>query len=192
MPLPNEKELLNLHKKYSNNNQFFEIVWKHCNIVKDIALQIADRLEAKGIKVDRELLKIGALVHDIGAYLCFDKNQKLIKPYIQHGILGEQILRENDFPEELTRFSSHHTGVGITKQDIERQNLPLPKQDFIPETLEEEIVAYADKFHSKTNPPSFDQYEDIKKELSRYGEEKVKKFEGWKELFGLPNLDQWN
>jgi uncharacterized protein len=180
--------IFELHQKYYNNQPFFEIVWVHCNIVKDFALQIADRLEDQGIKVDKKLLETGALVHDIGAYKCFDEKQKLIKPYIQHGILGEKILTDEGFPKELVRFASHHTGVGITKKDIEKQNLPLPKKDFIPESLEEEIVTFCDKFHSKTNPPKYDNYEEIIEELSQFGENKVKKFKNWVDKFGLPSL----
>lgn len=186
MKLPNYDELLNLHQDLSNSRKSFVIVWKHCNIVRDLSLQIADNLKKKGIKVDRDLLEVGALIHDIGAYSCFDTKQEPIKPYIQHGILGEQVLLDQGLPMELARFASHHTGVGITKKDIEQQNLPLPKKDFIPETLEEEIVCFADKFHSKSS--NFHGFEEIVTDLSQYGPDKVKRLKKFKEKFGIPEL----
>lgn len=48
-----------------------------------------------------------------------------------------------------------HTGVGLTKEDVLVQGLPLPPADYVAITPEERLVMYADKFHSKTTPPTF-------------------------------------
>lgn len=50
---------------------------------------------------------------------------------------------------KLAPMAENHTGTGITRQDIQAQALPLPAQDFIPRTIEEQILAFADKFYSK-------------------------------------------
>ena len=39
---------------------------KHCLVVNKKALEISDALIADGIKVDRELVNAGSLLHDIG------------------------------------------------------------------------------------------------------------------------------
>lgn len=43
-----------------------------------------------------------------------------------------------------------HTGTGLTKEQIEHEGWPLPARDFIPVTLEEQLICFADKFYSKT------------------------------------------
>ena len=48
-------------------------------------------------------------------------------------------------------FAKRHTGAGLTKKEIIEQELPLPQQDFLPETTEEKLICYADKFFSKTH-----------------------------------------
>ena len=49
------------------------------------------------------------------------------------------------------RVCERHTGAGLTKREIIEQELPLPQQDFLPETTEEKLICYADKFFSKTH-----------------------------------------
>ena len=60
-----------------------------------------------------------------------------------HGIAGAKILRMEGFPKHA-RVAETHIGVGIIKEDIEKNELPLPKEDFVPKTTEEKIIAYAD------------------------------------------------
>jgi uncharacterized protein len=118
----------------------------HCRIVCDISLQL---IENSNLKVDRELVQTGALLHDIGVYPLFESDGSLRKDanYITHGMEGERILKEESMPEVIWRFASHHTGVGLTKEDIVNQKLPLPASDYLAETDEELLIMYADKFH---------------------------------------------
>lgn len=55
----------------------------------------------------------------------------------------------------------------------------------IPITLEEKIIAYADKFFSKESDGSVRvrTVDEIIKDLSRYGEEKVRIFKEWINMF---------
>ena len=50
-------------------------------------------------------------------------------------------------------MASHHTGVGLTAEQILHRKLPLPAVDLLAETVEEELVMYADAFHTKSVPP---------------------------------------
>jgi len=108
--------------------------------------------------------------------------------YITHGVRGEAILKDEGFPEVIWRYASHHTGVGLTKQDITSQNLPLPLQDYEADTKEEELIMYVDKFHSKVIPPCFNTYEYYKKAVAKFGQEKAEKFEQMAQEFGVPDL----
>jgi len=107
---------------------------EHTLLVKEKAEEIARKMIKKGIKVDLELVKVGALVHDIGRSLTQD---------VKHGVAGGRILRDLGHPE-LAGFAENHIGGGIPKNEAKK--LGLPPRDYLPQTLEEKIVAYADKF----------------------------------------------
>jgi len=163
------------------------LVFTHCKIVSEIAGQC---IAAKYLAVDAELVQVGCLPHDIGVYELLDGRGKERDdlPYITHGIRGEAILKEEGFPEVIWRFGSHHTGVGLTKHDIMRQKLPLPLRDYEAETVEEELVMYADKFHSKSTPPCFNTFEYYKRTVAKFGQDKSEKFAQLAGKFGVPDL----
>lgn len=48
---------------------------------------------------------------------------------------------------------------------------------------------YADKFHSKTNPPYFNSHEFYTDYVGKFGEASVDNFLRMTEKFGKPNLD---
>ena len=66
---------------------------------------------------------------------------------------------------------------------IEERGLPLPLRDFMPETLEEQLICYADKFYSETKLDKEKSVEKVKEGLSKYGNETVERFEHWCKLF---------
>ena len=88
----NIKELHHKQKQGDLPNLYFELVWTHSDIVRQIAIRLADTLEeAKGIKVNRDLLEAGALLHDIGMYACYDdelNTSSKLTP-LQHAFTGE-------------------------------------------------------------------------------------------------------
>lgn len=185
MNLPTLDEMSKLHEKYAPNTDALESVLGHCQIVRHISLEIVDSYYL----VNRELVEAGALLHDIGVYKLYYDGMIDESHYITHGLLGYELLKEEGFDEELCRFALLHTGVGITKEDINEQNLPLPPRDYIAETDEEKIVMYADKFHSKTNPPIFNSAAWYTEYLrSKFGEDKAQKFRAFIEEFGEPDL----
>lgn len=125
------------------------------------------------------------MLHDIGIFkcdaagiLCFGT-----EPYICHGRIGAELLRSEGFPRHA-RVCERHTGAGITKAQIIAQNLPLPQQDFLPETMEEKVICYADKFFSKTHLDREKTIEQAEKSLSKFGEEGVLRFREWEKCFG--------
>jgi uncharacterized protein len=187
MQLPTFDEIEALHKKHAPSDKVFDLIFTHCKIIADIAEQL---IAKNNLDIDVELVKVGCLLHDIGVYPLLDEdgNRRDGLHYITHGSRGEVILRDEGYPEVLWRIASHHTGVGLTKEDIENQNLPLPKQDYIAETKEERLVMYADKFHSKGSSPHFNSYDQYKELVRQFGEHKVEQFEEMANEFGIPDL----
>ena len=92
------------------------------------------------------------------------------------------MLREEGL-ERYARVCERHTGAGITVHDIESRNLPLPRRDFLPETIEEQIICYADKFFSKSHPERVKTLEQATKSLSKFGEDGVGRFLAWAGMF---------
>ena len=85
----------------------------------------------------------------------------------------------------LALVCERHIGAGISTADIRQQHLPLPNRNMIPISIEEQIICYADNFFSKNNngPPAEKTIADIIDSLSRYGPDKVQRFESWVQMF---------
>ncbi|GHC39845.1 HD domain-containing protein [Streptomyces cinnamoneus] len=184
--LPTVDDIRALHEKYAPTREVLDLVYTHCEIVWQVAEQL---LAAGGHRLDAALVRAGALLHDIGVYRLYDDaGRRLPDAYIRHGVLGDEILRQEGFPERLRRFCSCHTGVGLTRHDVERQGLPLPVADYVAETGEEQLVMYADKFHTKTTPPAFLSFDAYAAHVGRFGTEKVAAFHALRDRFGEPDL----
>jgi uncharacterized protein len=79
--------------------------------------------------------------------------------------------------------AERHTGTGLTHQTIVEQQLPLPIADYVPETLEEQIVCFADKFFSKTRGDQEKTPEQVLYSLRKFGEPGLQVFQDWMERF---------
>ncbi|MCX7988286.1 MAG: HDIG domain-containing protein [Thermodesulfovibrio sp.] len=170
-----------IKKFYSSNSMAFIILINHSKAVAEKAIKVAEQFD-----VDKQFIYDAAMLHDIGIFMTntpkFDCYGSF--PYIAHGYLGRELIEKEGFPKHAL-VCERHTGVGITKEEIIKKNLPLPHRDMIPITLEEKIIAYADKFFSKESDGSVRvrTVDEIIKDLSRYGEQKVKTFKEWIEMF---------
>lgn len=124
------------------------------------------------------------MLHDIGIFKCDAAGIQCFgtEPYICHGRIGAELLRSEGFPRHA-RVCERHTGAGITKAQIIAQNLPLPQQDFLPETMEEKVICYADKFFSKTHLDREKTIEQAEKSLLKFGDEGVLRFREWEKCF---------
>ncbi|MDR6974346.1 uncharacterized protein J2X68_001024 [Streptomyces sp. 3330] len=185
---PTVSEVRALHERYAPSVEALDLVFTHCEIVCDIAEQLVAQADLP-LDVDMDLVRVGALLHDIGVYRLFDQDGRLDhRDYIRHGVLGHEILRQEGFPERLCRFCSCHTGVGLTRHDVRSQGLGIPEADYLAETAEEQLVMYADKFHSKTTPPTFLTADSYSLRVARFGEDKVHEFGLLRARFGEPDL----
>ena len=171
-----------IDKYYPSENELRRILMVHSRQVADRCLKIAKAHPE--LKLDAEFLEEAAMLHDIGIFECNAPGIQCFgeAPYIQHGIIGARILREIGW-ERHARVCERHTGTGLTKWDIEQQQLPLPHQDFMPVELEEQVVCYADKFYSKSHPDRVLTVLEAAQSLEKFGHEGVEKFLGWAKIF---------
>jgi uncharacterized protein len=171
-----------IDKYYLPGTRVREILLKHSRQVADKALAIA---EAQNLPLDRGQIEAGAMLHDIGIIKTDADGIDChgTEPYLRHGILGAEILRNEGAPEWLARIAERHTGAGITNEDIETMNLPLPKGDYMPETLLEKLVCYADKFYSKSGDMEEKSLERVKASMARHSEATLARFLELHKLF---------
>ncbi|WP_243371744.1 HD domain-containing protein [Geotalea sp. SG265] len=168
-----------LLKKYFTDGEALAIVFEHSRLVAARAREVACTL---AVPVDIQFVEEAALLHDIG--VCRVHAPKMgcfgSMPYICHGIAGREILEA----EGLSRHAlvcERHIGVGLTAEDVRRQQLPLPERDMVPLSLEEEIICFADLFYSK-NPETvtvMKSRDEVRASLEKFGAGKTTIFDRW-------------
>jgi len=126
----NEQEAINLLKEEKSPDTLI----RHNIIVSKVSYILALALKEKGYEIDIELVKLGGLLHDIG---------RTSTHLVNHGYVGGRFLRQRGVDEKIARIAERHVGGGLSKKDVKKLN--LPKGIYIPETLEEKIVCFADK-----------------------------------------------
>ncbi len=157
------------------------ILLVHSKQVADKAVHIVDaHLEWH---LDRDFVYAASMLHDIGIIRCDAPSIHChgTQPYIKHGVIGETLVQEFavpvpvpvsvpvDYASRIGRVCARHTGTGLPGLE--------------PETLEEQIICYADKFFSKTKLDKEKTFEEACRSLMKFGAEGVKKFEAWHKQF---------
>jgi len=151
-PLPSREQAIQLlHKTGCSEN-----VIKHCEAVSKLAKETAEICQRKGLDVNLELVEIGALLHDIGR----SKTHS-----VHHAVDGAEIAKNAGLPNSVVAIIERHVGGGITA--VEAEELGWPQGTYVPLTLEEKIVSYADKLIGTSNRVP------IKKTLDKLREEKL-------------------
>lgn len=96
-------------------------------------------------EADLDLIQKGALLHDIGRSRTHD---------ITHAVKGVEIAREYEYKDDVLNIIERHIGAGITEKEAKELN--LFEKSYVPETLEEKIVAHADNLISGTEEVDVD------------------------------------
>ena len=128
--LPSAQTALNLLSESGCSNS----VIAHCMAVSVLAVKFAEACKNKGLDVDVGLVEVGALLHDIGRSKTHG---------VDHAVVGVEIAESLNLPESVVSIIECHIGGGIAAD--EAKELGLPVKDYFPTTLEEKLVAYADK-----------------------------------------------
>ncbi len=160
MNIPTKQECIGLLKRNNTPQNIIE----HCTAVSAFAVSLAEKLERKGIHVNKPLIEAAAMLHDI----------EKLKP--EHAKAGYSLLVSLGYPEIAAVVKTH--GLENFTDD-----------SFLPRTIEQKIVFYADKrlhnasivsleqrfdyIRKKYNFPEirqeFDYAENVEKELEQLG-----------------------
>lgn len=171
-----------IEKFYPDDNELRRLLLRHSHDVAEKALNACDHHPE--LHLDRQFVEEGAMLHDIGIFMT---NASSIfchgtDPYIRHGIDGAELLRREGYPRHA-RVCERHTGAGISCEQVKLQHLPLPYGDYLPETLEEQLICYADKFFSKSHPERVRTVEQAINSLAKFGGDGIIRFRHWVSLF---------
>ena len=137
----------------------------------------AMEISANFDEANEDLIKKGALLHDIGRSKTHG---------ITHALEGVEIARKYGYTQDVLNIIERHIGAGITEE--EAIELGLPKKSYLPQTLEEKIVAHADNLISGSEEVDIDfviekwmrrieNPEDNIERLLKLDEELIKSFE---------------
>jgi uncharacterized protein len=189
--LPTYEEIKTLHRKYAEfvtAPGAFSLIFEHCQAVNDIALWCAKNTDEP---VNTELLQAAALLHDIGSYPFVDADGAISGQgfYPQHAILGAKILLDEGLNPRIAQIVETHLLLGLTKDEIEHprgRKWALPARDYEPQSVEAELLCYADRFHSKG--PNFNSYASFYTSLEENLPQQAAKFKAMSERFGVPDL----
>ncbi|MHA1612746.1 MAG: HD domain-containing protein [Promethearchaeota archaeon] len=137
--LPSKDEAMQLMRRLKIPRNIIN----HQEAVMRKALDLAYNITKTDVNI--ELVRIGALVHDIGRYKTHG---------MDHGLEGGNLLRDKGYPEQLARIAETHSLAGLTAE--EAVEFGLPSNDYLPHSLEEKIVCLADKYFSGTREVSIE------------------------------------
>ena len=157
-----------IDKYYPADDELRRILMIHSRQVADRCLAIVAK--HKELPVDVQFMEEAAMLHDIGIYRCDAPSIHChgTEPYLRHGPIGGEILRAEGLPRHA-RVAERHTGTGLPGYE--------------PETLEEQIICYADKFYSKSRLDCVLTVAETAQSLEKFGHEGVLKFLAWAERF---------
>ncbi|MFW9996191.1 MAG: HD domain-containing protein [Candidatus Odinarchaeota archaeon] len=135
----------------------------HSIQVSKMTEYLACKIKKNGHVIDIELTTVGGLLHDVGRARTHG---------IDHGVEGGKLLREIG-EISLAEIAERHIGGGIVWEEARELNLPV--DDYLPITLEQKVVCYADKlfqyqFDRDHRIKSFNVEKDASREIMKLRE----------------------
>lgn len=171
-----------IDKYYTKGTKLYDIYMSHVTDVTNKALCIVKKHPE--LAVDIRFIEEAGMLHDIGIFKT-DAPHIACEgqlPYICHGYLGRELLTLEGYPKHGL-VCERHTGTGLSLETIINRKLPVPHRDMRPQSLEEKIICFADKFYSKSQLGKEKSVKKVRQGLSKHGWHQVEIFDEWCELF---------
>lgn len=171
-----------IDKYYTKGTRLYDIYISHVTDVTNKALRVAQKHPE--LAIDVKFMEEACMLHDIGIFktraphIACEGNM----PYICHGYLGREILTAEGYPKHAL-VCERHTGTGLSLETIINRDLPIPRRDMRPKSLEEKIICFADKFYSKSQLGKEKPLKKIRQNLKDHDHHQVEIFDEWCELF---------
>ena len=171
-----------INEYYKEGTPLYNILVTHSRSVAQKALKIAEMHPE--MSLDKDFIYEAAMLHDLGIFktnapeiYCFGEF-----PYICHGVIGSEILMKKGYKKHAL-VCERHTGTGISLVEIIKNDYPIPPRNMIPESMEEKLICFADKFYSKTHLDKEKSIEKIRMKLAKHGNKTAGRFDEWCKIF---------
>jgi uncharacterized protein (TIGR00295 family) len=128
--IPTQSQAIEIHRRLGSAENTIQ----HCQSVANLAKELAEAFNERGITVDAEIVYAAGLLHDIGR----TKVQT-----IHHGYIGAELVQAMGVDVRIAKIISRHVGAGISNE--EARKFGFPDGEYVPQTLEEKIVCFCDK-----------------------------------------------
>lgn len=177
-----------IDKYYPADRKVRGILLKHSADVCALAVEIA---HSRRLPLSDADIRTAAYAHDIGIIATdapgIDCHGTM--PYLAHGAVGADMLSTAGAPQWLARIAERHTGAGLTDAEIANAGLPMPPgRSYMPVTLLERLICFADCFYSKSGKMERKSTERVRAGLERFGAGVVARFDDMFREFGpLPS-----
>lgn len=165
-----------LDRYYPLDRPIRDILIRHSRSVYEKALEIKRKL---GLALPEDDIVTAGMLHDIGVIKtnapgidCYGSS-----PYLMHGLEGARMILEAGIDPIFADVAKKHTGAGITNDDIVKYSLPLPPGEYMPESLLERLICYADKFFSKSGDMKEKSLERVRQSMLKHSPETAERFE---------------
>ncbi len=168
---------------YPVENELKNIYMVHAEKVTGFALEMARKHPE--LNIDSVFVEEAAMLHDLGIFMTDAPRIHCCgtESYLCHGYLGAELLRARGF-ERHARVCERHTGTGLTKEQILANGWNLPVKDFVPETIEEQLICFADKFYSKTKfLETARTLQQVVESMRKISDESAGKIMKWADMF---------
>ncbi len=152
------------------------ILLSHSHSVADEALAIARRLH---LPLNEDEIVAAAMLHDIGIIATNAPGIDChgTEPYLVHGAVGADMLRAAGVPEIYARIAERHTGAGLSAEEIAASGLPFPPgRCYMPETILEKLICYADCYYSKGGDGIRKSQERVEASMAKFGPDILRRF----------------
>lgn len=94
-----ENQIKQLWEKY----KVPENIKEHSKVVARLSIELAEKINKNGTQVNIEIVRAGALLHDIGKWLSIKNNIK------SHEELGAKILKKEKIDSRIVTAVANHT-----------------------------------------------------------------------------------
>lgn len=158
-----ESEAISILKKHAKDEETFGMVLSHSRAVQSVALRIGLKILSQGHDIDIQFIRSASILHDVGRF-----KYPPGKESIKHGIYGAQILSDEGLDERYSNLCERHIGAGIDEYDVESQKLDIPIKNYMPISVEEKVITYADNLIAGVNEISI--YDAVKRFRNEVGE----------------------
>lgn len=173
-----------IDRYYPEGSPARDILIAHSRDVATMALEIIAQHPELG--ADATFVEEAAWLHDLGVFMtdapgigCHGD-----EPYIRHGYMGAELLRAHGLLRHA-HVAERHTGSGLEMAEIRARGIDLPEGIYMPQSVEERIVCYADKFYSKSHPGQRKPLDRVRASMLRHGAAALARFERLHSELGL-------